>query len=207
MPTSRRRQFLAGIGTAVVAASGCLRLTSGQASPTAAPGESSPAPTDDATQSTAANGGTRRTIREAFDEGLNRWEIGLHPPAGDQVTEGDGEWTDEYGGSVHLHVDGGPDHVGVYRPFDGLSRGTVVVASYESPNLEGEPGGPRLRVHRSDDHKGQIDMDDGGENPDGTLVGTVPESMPNGATVEFRLGVWPGEIDVYVREIQILVPE
>lgn len=40
---------------------------------------------------------------------------------------------------------------------------------------------------------------------DGTLVGTVPRDLPAGTEIEIRLGVWPGEITVYVKNVIVNV--
>ncbi|WP_424017781.1 hypothetical protein ACOZ4N_18210 [Halorientalis pallida] len=142
-----------------------------------------------------------------FTDGLDGWTVGLHPNADDRVTAGDANWSDRHGGSVALHVDGGPNHVGVYRAFDGLGEGDRIVATYESPNLDGEPGGPRILLHEGDGST-QLDRDNGGGDarespPDGRLEGVVPRDMADGTDVEIRLGVWPGEIDCYVTRIGI----
>lgn len=145
---------------------------------------------------------------EEFGQGLNNWNIDLHPNAGDRVTKGSGEWTSEYSGSVHLSVDGGPNHVGVYRPVNGLEEGTVIRVEYESPNLDGSPGGPRILLHLPNGEESlKLDHDPGEREHNGTLVGTVPRDLPDGTELEVRLGVWPGEIDTYVTSITVEEPE
>ena len=163
-------------------------------------------PTDDETGTDSEASG----YRTDFADGLDSWTVGLHPNADQRVTIGDGEWKERHGGSVHLHVRGGPNHVGVYRTFNGLKEGMIIRARYESSNLRGEPGGPRILLHTPDGESTQLDRDSGGggdssPDTDGLLEGTVPRDFPDGTDVEVRLGVWPGEIDVYVT--QIILPD
>jgi hypothetical protein len=144
---------------------------------------------------------------EEFKSGLNGWTIDLHPDAADRVTKGTGTWHEKYGGSIHLHVDGGPNHVGVYRKVGSLQKGTKVRVNYESPNLDGQPGGPRILLHLPDsDEIIGLDMDAGRKKHDGVLEGTVPQDLPAGTELEVRLGVWPGEIDVFVTNITVERP-
>lgn len=142
--------------------------------------------------------------RTDFASGLDGWTTGLHPAADARVNPGEATWVQQHGGSVHLHVEGGPNHVGVYRAFDGLDEGMTIRATYESPNLQGSPGGPRILLHTPDGETHNLDWDKGQSNDtDGTLEGTVPRDVPDGTDLEIRLGVWPGEIDVYVTRVEI----
>lgn len=143
-----------------------------------------------------------KTFTESFERGLNGWQIGLHPNASDRITKGEGEWTDRYGGSVRLSVNGGPSHIGVWKTTTAIPKNTRIEAKYESDNLAGSPGGPRLFFHLPDGGRIRLDFDQGGEGEsDGQLSGTVPRDIPSGTDLEFRLGVWPGEIKVYCTEI------
>jgi len=166
--------------------------------------------TEDRTEAETDDESGTSDYRTDFADGLDGWTVGLHSNADSRVSPGEGEWTEQHGGSVHLHVRGGPNHVGVYRTFDGLEEGMTIRARYESPNLRGEPGGPRILLHTSDGESTQLDRDPGGggdssPDTDGLLEGTVPEDIPDGTDVEIRLGVWPGDIDVYVT--QIVLPD
>ncbi len=49
-------------------------------------------------------------------------------------------------------------------------------------------------------------MDAGRKRHDGILDGTVPRDLPAGTELEVRLGVWPGEIDVFVNNISVGQP-
>lgn len=84
---------------------------------------------------------------EEFSTGLNSWTIDLHEDALPRVSKGEGSWSEKYGGSLRLHVDGGPNHIGVYHAVDGLRKGTKIISNYESPDLAGANGGPRIRLH------------------------------------------------------------
>lgn len=144
---------------------------------------------------------------QTFDSGLNGWTIGLHEDAGDRVTKGDGEWTEEYGGSVRLHVDGGPNHIGVWKAAEAMPEGTEIQGRYETNTLAGKPGGPRLTIHPPDNDHFTVDFDQGGEGEtDGILRGTLPQDVPDETEVEFRLGVWPGDIEVFVTEMSATPP-
>ncbi|WP_167768511.1 right-handed parallel beta-helix repeat-containing protein [Haloarcula amylovorans] len=180
---------------------------------TQAESETTPAestPTDDeetATQQQTASpdeetDGFTPPFTEEFADGLNGWIIGLPSGTGPRVTKGEGTWSEKHGGSVKLSVDGGPNHIGVYREVDALSEGTEIIAEYESPNLDGQPGSPRILLHlpESDDTIG-LDSDPGRGEHDGILRGTVPRDLPQGTQLEIRLGVWPGEITVYVTNV------
>lgn len=141
---------------------------------------------------------------EEFRNGLNGWTVDLHEDAGARVSKGEGSWSEKYGGSIRLYVNGGPNHIGVYRPVNELREGMRIIANYESSNLAGSPGGPRIFLHTPDGSKHKIDADPGGqEDTDGRLAGTVPKNMPEGTEVEVRLGVWPGEITVFVKNISV----
>ena len=143
-------------------------------------------------------------FNEEFEEGTSGWTVGLPSGIGPRVTEGDGEWSDNYDGSVRLDVDGGPSHIGVYREVGELEEGSRIVVNYESSNLEGKHGGPRLLLHLPESDKSvKIDMDPGSDDPDGKLAGTVPRDLPAGTELEARLGVWPGEITVYITDITV----
>ncbi|WP_152529852.1 hypothetical protein [Candidatus Halobonum tyrrellensis] len=145
---------------------------------------------------------------EEFESSPSGWTIGLHSRADERVTKGEGAWSSEYSGSIKLQVDGGPNHIGVYHPVGDLTEGTEITVNYKSPNLQGEPGGPRITLHPPDDDSFTIDMDSGGggsgtADTDGVLRGTLPESVPAGTEVEARLGVWPGEITVYITRVVV----
>ncbi|MFB6192162.1 MAG: hypothetical protein ABEI11_02440, partial [Haloarculaceae archaeon] len=145
---------------------------------------------------------------QEFEDGLAGWTVDLNESWASRANPGTGSWSSRYDGSVRLHVDGGPNHIGLYRQVGPLEEDTRIVAHYESPNLEGEPGGPRLLLHYPDGSTTTIDRDWGGggshaSEHNGTLVGTVPDEVPEGTYLEFRLGVWPGEITTYVENVSV----
>lgn len=148
---------------------------------------------------------------EEFKSGLGDWTVGLPGSVKPRVTEGTGSWSSKYGGSVRLHVDGGPNHIGLSRSVDAMKEGTEVTAHYESPDLRGQPGGPRIVIHPWKGDSFTIDMDNGGggsaqPDTDGTLRGTLPRDMEAGAQIEIRLGVWPGSITVFVTRVSVAPP-
>lgn len=157
---------------------------------------------DDTPTSSPTPDSERVQFIEEFESGLNGWRIGLPSGIGPRVTQGEGEWTQKYGGSVRLHVDGGPNHIGVRQRVGALENGTRISAQYKSPNLDGEPGSPRILLHLPDsDETISIDKDPGRGEHDGVLTGTVPRDLPAGTELEIRLGVWPGEITAYVTNV------
>ncbi|WP_340102154.1 PKD domain-containing protein [Salinibaculum salinum] len=144
---------------------------------------------------------------EEFANDTNGWQIGL-PEAGPRVSKGEGSWSEKHGGSVRLDVDGGPNHIGVYRRVGPLEEGTKITANYESPNLDGEPGSPRILLyHPNSTKRFNLDNDPGRGEHNGTLVGTVPQDLPRGSQIEIRLGVWPGEITTYVTNVTVEMSE
>lgn len=137
----------------------------------------------------------------SFADGLEGWTADLHECHGDRVSEGDGGWVDAHDGSVRLHVDGGPNHYGLYRQVD-VDKGDRVRVDYHIHQTD-QPGGPRIKLHTPDCDGWLLDKDNRDSGDNGTLVGTVPEDPPDGAELEVRLGVWPGEITTHVERVTV----
>ena len=174
-------------------------------------------PTDTVTvTSTTASGGDRSKsdrlqspFTEEFTSGLNGWTANLPSEWAPRASEGDGSWSEKHGGSIRLHVAGGPSHIGVHRELGEVKKGSRITVNYESTNLEGSPGGPRILLHLPESDKTpRLDMDEGQSDStrNGTLVGTVPQNLPAGTELEIRLGVWPGEITAYITDITLKPP-
>ena len=174
-------------------------------------------PTDTVTvTSTTASGGDRSEsdrlqspFTEEFTSGLNGWTVNLPSEWAPRASEGDGSWSEKHGGSIRLHVAGGPSHIGVHRELGEVKKGSRITVNYESTNLEGSPGGPRILLHLPESDKTpRLDMDEGQSDStrNGTLVGTVPQNLPAGTELEIRLGVWPGEITAYITDIALKSP-
>ncbi|MEZ3163923.1 VWD domain-containing protein [Halorubrum sp. RMP-47] len=145
-----------------------------------------------------------------FDEGLEGWTVNHRFRTGDErdgsPTPGDGGFSTEYGGSVRLHVDGGPSTIGVARNATGLSNGTRITARYESSTFASEPGNIRLLLYPPGNYnQNEIQLANEGD-PDGVLSGTVPRDLPAGTQVRVGAAVWPGEYTIYVTNITATEP-
>jgi surface glycoprotein (TIGR04207 family) len=140
-----------------------------------------------------------------FDNGLEGWTVNQRFRTGDEragsPTPGDGGFSAEHGGSVRLHVDGGPSSIGVARNTTGLSEGTQITARYESSTFASEPGNVRLLLYPPGNYnQNEIQIADEGD-PDGILTGIVPRDLPAGTQIRLTAGVWPGEYTIYVTNI------
>lgn len=157
------------------------------------------------TTGAAEHGALEAPFTEDFETGLNGWTIGLRDEwIGPRVTQGSGSWSSKHNGSVRLHVNGGPSHIGLYHDVGAIPKGTKFTITYESPNLNGSAGGPRIFLRHSDVQGEKLDQDQGGQHEgDGVLEGTASKDYPEGTSLEVRLGVWPGEITVYVKDITV----
>jgi len=149
----------------------------------------------------------------SFSDGLGEWVVDTRfrtgntkePGAGEfpqyRLVEGEGGQAEEHGGSVRLHVDGGPSAVGLARTVDGLTAGTRVRAAWESPDFQSDRGQVRLVLFppgRGNANQTQIATS---ESPGEPMTATLSRDYPPGTELRFVLGVWPGEHTAYVTAI------
>ena len=145
-----------------------------------------------------------------FDGGLDGWTVDQRFRTGDlrdgSPTAGDGGFSSEYGGSVRLHVDGGPSSIGVARNTTGLPNGTRITARYESSTFTSEPGTIRLLLYPPGNYnQNEIQIAAEGDS-DGVLSGIVPRDLPAGTQIRVTAAVWPGEYTTYVTNVTATEP-
>lgn len=150
---------------------------------------------------------------ESFSDGLGEWVVDTRfrtgntkePGAGEfpqyQLVEGDGGYSEDYGGSVRLRVDGGPSAVGVARTVDGLTAGTEVRAAWESPDFKPDLGQVRLVLFPPGQGNANQNQIATSKSPGEPMTATLSRDYPPGTELRFVLGVWPGKHTAYVTEI------
>ena len=146
---------------------------------------------------------------EKFESGLNGWNINQRFRTGDErkpadPTRGDGSYSEEYGGSVRLHVDGGPSTIGVARETTGIEAGTTITATTQVEARGTQPGNIDITIFApdGDDNEDARSSNDGDVSSGETVVSlTVEESYPAGSEIRVLCDVWPGEFTAYVTEI------
>lgn len=172
----------------------------------------------DGSGSGSGSGSSTARFDETFDDGLGDWVVNrrfrtgedrapANPPAGD------GGYSEQYGGSVRLHVDGGPSTIGVARDVSGLDEGTTIATEFTVGADEPQPGFVGIALFEPDGD----DMTDtdgyflsaygsgGGRvaSGDHRVTGTLPRDYPDGTELRVVADVWPGEFTAYVTRIRV----
>jgi len=196
----------------------------GTATPTDTPPTDGSTPADDATPteesaSRTASGLPTPPYTETFDDGLDGWTVNRRFRTGeDRAPEnppaGDGGYSEQYGGSARLHVDGGPSTVGVAHDFAGLDAGTTVAVDFRVDASAPQPGLVGIALFEPDGD----DMTDtdgyfltaygsGGNNRIASgqhhIEAPLPRDYPDGTELRVVADVWPGEFAAYVTRIQV----
>jgi hypothetical protein len=142
---------------------------------------------------------------ESFDSGIGDWTVDQRFRLPEQGSNsGDGGYSDEYGGSVRLRVDGGPSTIGVGHPTTRIDRGTTISTTVQVEASGSQPGNISLALFAPDgDDEVDARFTNNGDVTSGEveISGTVEEDYPEGTEVRVWADVWPGEFTAYVTEI------
>ncbi|WP_277542948.1 hypothetical protein [Haloarcula laminariae] len=145
-------------------------------------------------------------FEETFDDGLNGWTVDQRyrlPVQG--PNPGDGGYSEKYGGSVRLHVDGGPSTIGVGQEITGLSAGTELTTTVQVENARSEPGNVSLAIFApdgDDSHDERTSNNGSVTNGEIELTHTVEKEYAEDAEIRVWADVWPGEFTAYVTNIR-----
>jgi hypothetical protein len=142
---------------------------------------------------------------ETFDSGIGDWTVDQRFRLPEQgPNPGDGGYSDQYGGSVRLRVDGGPSTIGVGHPTTGIDAGTTISTTVQIEASGSQPGNISLALFApdSDDEVDARFTNDGNvTSGEIEINGTVEEDYPEGTEIRVWADVWPGEFTAYVTEI------
>jgi hypothetical protein len=147
---------------------------------------------------------------EQFEDGLNGWTVDQRYRLPRGSNPGDGGYSDKYGGSVRLHVDGGPSTIGVGHETTGIDAGTTITATAEVEARSSQPGNISVAIFApdGDDSPDARSSNDGDVTSGETAVSlTAEEAYPAGSEIRVWSDVWPGEFSAYVTEITTRPPE
>ncbi|WP_193492579.1 hypothetical protein [Haloferax gibbonsii] len=140
-----------------------------------------------------------------FEDGLNGWSF--RKRADSRASKGSGTWASRFNGSLKLAVDGAPETIQAYREIGPLDEGTQVSAQYSPERFEYSAAGVSLFLVTPDGEQITLETDSGneqgGNEQDGQLSGSVPRDLPEGTEVEIKLVIWPGSTTIWVRKVSI----
>ena len=214
-----RREILSYLGTGLMGAvagyyAGLKGLLGIQSSETATPTDTE-TPNEETATETETPGSSPSSLlslpfTETFESGLNGWEVN-HRYRTDPAEEpsnpsaGDGGYSDSYGGSVRLHVDGGPSTIGVGRQTTGIPAGTELTTTVQVEDAGSEPGNVSLAIFApdGDDSPDERTSNNGAvTNGEIEITHTVGEEYAESAEIRVWADVWPGEFTAYVTSIE-----
>jgi hypothetical protein len=147
---------------------------------------------------------------ETFQSGLNGWEVNHRyrtdpSEAPSNPSAGDGGYSNKYGGSVRLQVNGGPSTVGVGRQTAGIPAGIALTATVQVEDAESEPGNVSVAIFApdGDDSPDERTKNDGDvTNGEIEVTHTAQQEYSEGAEIRVWADVWPGAFTAYVTRIQ-----
>jgi hypothetical protein len=161
-------------------------------------------------------------INQDFEDGLGEWDINQRYRTSDEFVsrfgppeKGSGEYSENYGGSVRLSVDGAPSTIGVARNVSGLEAGTEISVTYHM-SLDSPPYGKvgvALYAPNSSNQFGTLcgrcnqdtfvakegNLEDGTN----TISGTLKQDYPSNTEVRVLGDGWPIDFSIYVDNITV----
>lgn len=150
------------------------------------------------------NTGQQLETLKDFSEGLGDWSVGKEF-MGDRSRDSDssGTYSENYGGSVKVNVEGAPGGMDVYKEVDQpIPEGAEIKAYYRPSEGSWSAGGPALKLRYPDSDNVQLENENERTEKNGVLEGEVPKRLPEGGTVHLDSNVWPGSYTVYFTEIK-----
>lgn len=149
-----------------------------------------------------------KLLNSDFATNIDNWIIDQGEWMEEQKGISQAEWSSEHDGSLHTHIDGSPAVISSYQPTQAqIPAGKTIRWTFYTSGL-GRPGWEFSHISFIIGYKDDNDLIvvGGAEYPEGEYVVDLitTKGWPAGTPLGFVNPVWPGNVDIYFYDVQII---